>query len=134
MCTLTEGALGAVGERLQEVGHLRVPMLLDSARAACTPRIGSREANVGRDQRAVGGMRSRPLERVVRRQPNDHVAVALAGAAHEVQPVEDPLVEPNLPLALGVDLRLDGDRANRQSGLDRRVRFDADRDPDHGHP
>jgi hypothetical protein len=56
--------------------------------------------------------RSAPL-RLDLDQPQDHVAVALAGAAHEAQSVERPIVEPNLPLALFIGLGLDRDRAER---------------------
>ena len=40
----------------------------------------------------------------LRRQPRDHVAVALSRAAHRTEPVSDNPVEPDHPSALVVDL------------------------------
>jgi hypothetical protein len=52
------------------------------------------------------------------RQPQDHVAVALAWATQITQLVDDTRLKPNLALALVVHLGLEG-RADRQRRLDR---------------
>jgi hypothetical protein len=65
------------------------------------------------------------------RRPQDHVAVALAQPAHRAQAVDDRRVEPDEPLAVGVDLRLDPDRAQRQGGGDRPEGGLRDGDADH---
>jgi hypothetical protein len=44
------------------------------------------------------------------RQPQDHVAVVLAGAAHRLELVEHVGRKPDGALALGVDLALEADR------------------------
>ncbi|MGO9544442.1 MAG: hypothetical protein ACLPPF_06565 [Rhodomicrobium sp.] len=53
-------------------------------------------------------------------QPQDHVAVGLAGAARSGEPVDDGRVEPYLALALGVGLSLEADAA-QPAGACRRL-------------
>ena len=64
-----------------------------------------------------------------RRQPQDHVAVALAGAMQGAEPVNDADIQLDQSLALGVGLRLVVHAAEDHRGdLERRL---ADGDLDH---
>ncbi len=52
------------------------------------------------------------------RRPQDHVAVAIAGAAHGSQPVHEARLKPYLPLAVGVRLMLVAYGQGRSDGLE----------------
>jgi hypothetical protein len=62
--------------------------------------------------------RQDPLLVSDRRQPDDHVAIALALAAQGAQPVNDADIQPDQPLAVGVDVGLVADVAQWQRGDD----------------
>ena len=51
-------------------------------------------------------------------QPQDHIAVALAGTAQEAQPVDHKRRQPDIALTVGVGPRFVRDRAGRQGGGD----------------
>src|SRR5208282_437810 len=59
------------------------------------------------------------------------VAVAFAGFAHGVEPVEPSLLNPDQAFALRVELRLEGYGAERERGGNRLVGFNGDGDADH---
>jgi hypothetical protein len=64
-------------------------------------------------------------------QPQDDVGIALAGAAHGGEFVDDGRLQPNEPLALRVELRLVADRAEGECGGDRVEGGGGDGDADH---
>jgi len=53
------------------------------------------------------------------RQPQDHVAVALARATHGPEAVDEFRFQPDLPIALGVGLAFEACRAERERTGDR---------------
>ncbi len=63
-----------------------------------------------------------------RRQPQNDVAVALAGTAQEAQPVDQARLEPDQALAIGVDLVLVAGRCRAtSSGRSPRTRLERSR-------
>ena len=85
---------------LAALRHQRVHVVPPAPAARLAGDRERRPAHVGQDHRAVARHRPSLGRPIVRRQPQDHVAVALAGAAQEAELVEDPLFEPDFPPAL----------------------------------
>jgi hypothetical protein len=78
---------------------------------------------------AMPALRSPSL---LRRQPQNHVDLALAGAAHRGEAVDRGLVQPNDHVALVAQTVGPRLRVRRQRRFDRRIGFGGDRNADPG--